>query len=333
METKKKRKKYSWLGFSYFIFVLMYEAASVALSLILSDYKDSLRENSWAVYALGLLPIWAIGFPICILFLTRIQSEKPEVHDIRPKYMAQFYFITVCFMFATNIMGTIVISILQSITGLTIENSTIDLINKQELLPSILFAVIVGPICEELAFRKFIIDKVGQYNKRYAIYLSAIMFGLFHTNLHQFFYATAIGIVFGYIYTISGKIRYSIILHMLVNLFSGIVPMAIMKHIDLSVLDSISSGNLNDPATLDKAMEIYSNPAFILLLVYFLVEIAFAILGLVFFILNVKRMKVNDSQSPLPIKGAGKVVFVNVGVILFTILIIGLTILEIIALQ
>ena len=80
-------------------------------------------------------------------------------------------------------------------------------------------------------------------------------------------------------------------------------------------------------------MGVYSNPAFILLLVYFLVEIAFAILGLVFFILNVKRMKVNDSQSPLPVKGAGKVVFLNVGVILFTILIIGLTIVEIIALQ
>ena len=79
--------------------------------------------------------------------------------------------------------------------------------------------------------------------------------------------------------------------------------------------------------------EIYTNPAFILFLAFLFVEFVFVIIGLVFFILNAKRMKVNDSQSPLPVKGAGKVVFINVGVILFTVLIIALTILEIIALQ
>ena len=236
-------------------------------------------------------------------------------------------------MSVTNIMGAIFISILQNITGLTIENSTIDLINKQKVLPSIIFAVIVGPICEELGFRKFIIDKVGQYNKRYAIYLSAVMFGLFHTNLHQFFYTTAIGLIFGYVYTISGKVRYSTILHMSVNFFCGIVPMMIMKHIDMDALESLSEANANDPEIVEKAMEIYTNPAFILFLAFLFVEFVFVIIGLVFFILNAKRMKVNDSQSPLPVKGAGKVVFINVGVILFTVLIIALTILEIIALQ
>ena len=95
------------------------------------------------------------------------------------------------------------------------------------ILPSFIFAVLIGPVLEELAFRKVLLDRLSCYSKKYTIILSGVMFGLFHTNLFQFFYACLIGIVFAYIYTITGKIRYTIILHMSVNFLHGIVPMMI----------------------------------------------------------------------------------------------------------
>ena len=57
---------------------------------------------------------------------------------------------------------------------------------------------------------------------------SALLFGAIHTNFSQFFYALFVGIVFGWVYTYSGKLRYSMILHALFNAF-GVVTSEIVR--------------------------------------------------------------------------------------------------------
>jgi CAAX amino terminal protease family. len=333
MDFKEIRKKYSWVGFCFFIFGLATELSSIAMKLCLGEHLKSLRENSWAVYGLGLAPIWIVGFPICVLLASRAPSVKPEEHEIKLKYMIQFYIIIYFLMMSANILGTILISITESSLGITIENSTIELIQKQKLLPSFIFTVILGPICEEMAYRKVLIDKLGQYNKRYAILLSGIMFGLFHTNLHQFFYATMIGFVFAYIYSISGRIRYSIILHMTFNFINGFIPMMLIKHMDIEAIEELSGQSTSDPEVMEKLMEFVSNPAFALFLLYMFVLFVVWIAGLILFIMNVKRMRVNDTNSPLPIGTGRSVAFINVGMILFTVLMVVITIIEIVSLN
>ncbi|MEE3399376.1 MAG: CPBP family intramembrane glutamic endopeptidase, partial [Eubacterium sp.] len=189
------------------------------------------------------------------------------------------------------------------------------------------------PILEELAYRKLLIDKLGQYNKRYAIILSGVMFGLFHTNLHQFFYATIIGFLFAYIYTISGRVRYTMILHMTFNFIHGILPMAIVKNLDLDSLSAISESDVMNPEVQKQVFELYTNPAFLGLLGYGLLIIGLWIAGLVLWIINHKKIKVDDSNSPLPIKEGKYIPFINVGMILFAVLTIAITVLEIILLN
>ena len=48
------------------------------------------------------------------------------------------------------------------------------------------------------------------------------MFGLFHLNLFQFFYAFGLGLMFGYVYMRTSQLRYSIVMHMIIN-FNGSV--------------------------------------------------------------------------------------------------------------
>ena len=333
MDFKEIRKKYSWVGFCFFIFGVAMELSSLAMRLCLGERLNSIRENSWAVYALGLAPIWVVGFPICVLLATRVPSVKPEEHEIKLKYMIQFYIIIYFLMMSANILGTILISATENSLGITIENSTIELIQKQKLLPSFIFTVILGPILEELAYRKVLIDKLGQYNKRYAILLSGIMFGLFHTNLHQFFYATMIGFVFAYIYSISGRIRYSIILHMTFNFINGFIPMMLIKHMDIEAIEELSGQSTSDPEVMEKLMEFVSNPAFALFILYMFILFVIWIAGLILFIMNVKRMRVNDTDSPLPIGTGRSVAFINVGMILFTVLMVVITIIEIVSLN
>ena len=85
----------------------------------------------------------------------------------------------------------------------------------------VLVVGILAPIVEEIIFRKLLIDNMSKYGIVASVTISAFLFGLFHGNLAQFFYAWALGIIFGFVYVYTGKIIYTILLHMSGNLVSS----------------------------------------------------------------------------------------------------------------
>jgi hypothetical protein len=102
----------------------------------------------------------------------------------------------------------------------------------------------LAPIFEELIFRKFLIDRTYKYGERNAIILSGLMFGLFHTNLGQFFYAFIIGAIFAWVYIRTGNILYSMSMHLLINLLGGTVPILLLSHVDISSISEMSTQEL-----------------------------------------------------------------------------------------
>lgn len=83
-----------------------------------------------------------------------------------------------------------------------------------------LFAiVIVGPVCEELVFRSGIMVQLMKkgMNPAVAILTSALVFGLVHVNPSQVFGAFLIGILFGWLFYVSGNILVSIVVHIANN--------------------------------------------------------------------------------------------------------------------
>ena len=117
------------------------------------------------------------------------------------------------------------------------------------------------------------------------------------------------------------------------NFIHGILPMAIVKNLDLDSLSAISEGDVMNPEVQKQVFELYTNPAFLGLLGYGLLIIGLWIAGLVLWIINHKKIKVDDSNSPLPIKEGKYIPFINVGMILFAVLTIAITVLEIILLN
>ena len=69
-----------------------------------------------------------------------------------------------------------------------------------------------------------------------AIFGSAFLFGLFHGNFGQFFYAFAVGAVFAYVALRTGGIRYTVALHFLVNLLGMTVAQAVEDSLVLSAI-------------------------------------------------------------------------------------------------
>lgn len=95
-----------------------------------------------------------------------------------------------------------------------------------DFTPSMLiYACVVGPIMEELMFRGFLLKRARLFGDRTAVVYTAVMFGLMHGNISQFLYATAIGLIFGYVAVKTNSIRYTIPLHMVVNSFSTMVAL------------------------------------------------------------------------------------------------------------
>ncbi len=82
----------------------------------------------------------------------------------------------------------------------------------------VLYAIILGPVSEELTFRGVTMTSFKRALPFWAAnLLQALLFGIFHLNLIQGIYAFFLGLVLGYICEKSGSIWYTIVLHIAFN--------------------------------------------------------------------------------------------------------------------
>lgn len=80
-----------------------------------------------------------------------------------------------------------------------------------------LYSAILAPVMEEILFRGLVFRGLRPYGKRFAIFGSALLFGLFHGNLLQTPYAFLVGLILGWI-TAEYSALWAIALHVFNNL-------------------------------------------------------------------------------------------------------------------
>lgn len=254
-------------------------------------------------------PLYLIAVPIGLLLLRKVPAKPLEKHELKPSRYIVTAIICIFMMYAGNILGTIITALLQLLPGVSAGNPILSYATDNALLPKVLFMVILAPVIEEYIFRKQLIDRMHIYGEKLAVVTSALMFGLFHGNLSQLFYAFALGLVFGYVYLKTGKLRYSIGLHMLINLIGSVIgPLFLEK---IAVLDTMETLDL---ATLEPIM-----PWLIGFGAYVLVLIGLAVSGLVLLCINKRRVSFALAGMELPKKSRFKTVYMNVGMILLAV--------------
>ena len=77
--------------------------------------------------------------------------------------------------------------------------------------------VVIAPIFEEFMFRGLILHELKPYGNGLSIFVSGILFGIFHGNFQQCFYTAAFGIALGYIANVTRSIFPTTIIHMITN--------------------------------------------------------------------------------------------------------------------
>ena len=90
----------------------------------------------------------------------------------------------------------------------------------------VLSIVLIGPIAEEFLFRGAIMNYLLRekgYNRKTAIFLSALIFGIIHFNPAQIVYAFLLGMVLGRIYFQTGSLLLCCIVHIVLNGFSTLL--------------------------------------------------------------------------------------------------------------
>lgn len=104
-----------------------------------------------------------------------------------------------------NQFGMSAMGVLESVSG---DSNTVSMF---------LYSALLAPITEEIFFRGYILRSLRPFGKRFAIFGSAFLFGLFHGNLLQTPYAFLVGLVLGYV-TVEYSIGWAVVLHMFNNL-------------------------------------------------------------------------------------------------------------------
>lgn len=279
-------------------------------------------ENIYIQWLLGVGPMYLIGFPVFYLIIRNMKTFIPKKTKLDYKEFIALFAIGEAFMFVGNTIGTTLNSFISSLLGHEVQNSTADLIEKSPLWLIFIIVVVIGPIIEELLFRKLLIDRLGRFGARFAIILSAIGFGLFHGNFYQFFYTTLLGLVLGYIYVNTRNVKYTVIMHMLVNFLGSFVSLLLISRLDEfeKIAEALEAGileNIDMTAFVQNLMVIAS---------YSIVQYTIWFSGLAVLVtyflhrkFNVKRLcEVNLSGFRLT-----EASLLNVGSILFILLSLG----------
>lgn len=80
----------------------------------------------------------------------------------------------------------------------------------------IVYGAVFAPVAEELLFRGAVLRSFQPFGKRFAIFFSALLFGLFHGNLIQIPFAFLVGLILGYV-AVEYSLACSIALHFINN--------------------------------------------------------------------------------------------------------------------
>lgn len=316
MKESDAKKTYSRFGLTYSIGQLFYTFLVLILTFILRSinpgFVSSMETNILLTYAVLVLLVYpAMYLAIRNLKKTGIPRKKMGIG-----------MLLACFPMAyalggvANLAGSIVNGFLGRATGNGAVNPVLDLMTGISPAVMVLVSVVLAPVCEELTFRKFLVDRTVGFGESTAVLMSGLIFGLYHGNLSQFVYAFVLGIFFAYIYVRTGKIIYTILMHMFINGFSTMLFQLLSRGLDVGKITGyINSGDME--AYLNYCMEHAGAIAAAGLVG--LMAISFLLFGIILVLINAKKVVFFPVPGELERNKIFKSVILNPGMLVFII--------------
>lgn len=228
-QTRETRKLFSRIGLSLFVMVSIVQVIQTIVYKLVEATAPNLLGEPWMPWAMIAVGFYITAFPVYCILMKKIPSvDKGEPKHMHVSKIVVMFFICMATMYLFNYLSLAINYIIELLKGGTVINPIGEAIASSNMIYTFLFAGVIAPIIEEIVFRGILIDKIRCYGDKTAIWVSALAFGLFHLNLSQFFYATALGILLAYIAIRTNQIKYTIILHMCINIMGSVVAPAMI---------------------------------------------------------------------------------------------------------
>ena len=266
---------------------------ALALAIISPRLYIQLAENAVFNILLSSGVMYLVAFPVFFLIVRKMRVRLPRKMKLQPGELITALFIAEALTIVGSYVSMSLTALIENIIGQPIPDNTSELISDAPVWLLILIVVIIGPIVEELIFRKLIIDRLSVHGELYAVIISSVAFGIFHQNVYQLFYATLLGALFGYLYLKSGNIGLPILLHMLINLLGSVVALFVQSKADV-LTDILESGDYAEKMPYDLTLKLYD--AFCAVASYEALIYGMATAGFVMLIIGFRR-KNTDYQG------------------------------------
>ncbi|KAB5842312.1 CPBP family intramembrane metalloprotease [Bifidobacterium adolescentis] len=311
---KQTRRDFSRIGASLCLMVVIwYALATVLEGALYAAVGGKGDAPNWVTYVGSGVPLYLIAMPIAVMLMGKSTVIETRKFDMKPGLFFKLLLMCLPMMWVGSMVGSM-LSLALSDGEAT--DRVADLAMQTNIW-NVVFLVIVGPVFEEWLFRKQLIDHTRKYGEKTAILLSGLAFGLFHMNLFQFFYAFLLGLMFGYVYTRTSKLRYSTAMHMIINFNGGVLAPWVLTRVDLDQLEKVSEAAENGNAAAMEQWASQNVEGLAIMLVYFVLYGAVILAGFVLLIRNFKKFEFYTAPEELPRGTRAKTVCGNVGMIMF----------------
>lgn len=233
-DLRQEKKYCSRLGWALILTVgcsLVWQVFLMAVAL-----AGRLNSGVALYYLLTLVGYYIIALPLAFRVCRIMPAPPMTQRSLTPRLIGRWFVIGIALMWIGSLVGTALNDLVYRIAGLQPVDMVTETFDMLPLSVVLLGACILGPVCEELLFRGLLAGRLARYGQKPAALVSALLFGLYHANVSQFFYAFALGLLLAYAYFYTGSLKAPILLHMLFNFYGSAVVLLLPESGILPVL-------------------------------------------------------------------------------------------------
>ena len=226
LRLRGHRERFSRLGWALVAQMAAMLAVQTALLLAAQALAPALAGSGVFLWLVSVLSAYGAGVPAAWLVLRGTEEAPPQSGaPLGPGRFFRSYLAGLGLMYLVNLATLALMGLVGLLRGQTVENP-VDNMADYPLALNLLLGCVIAPVCEEYLFRGLLLNRLRPYGERFAVWASALCFGLFHGNFSQFFYACAIGVLFAGVVLKTGRLRQAMLLHALINFVgTGLIPL------------------------------------------------------------------------------------------------------------
>lgn len=232
-ERKQIRRQYNRTALILIINILFFNIAAWLAVLLISGWygggfshealsrgQEIFRKNELVSTLMScLIPI--ASETVCIILGIKLLGVRFKPLASREGYtggtVMKLITLAIGLQTAAAILTTIIDAVLDmfGLEGATADLSATTSFSANAFM--YFYACLLGPVLEELLYRGVLLQSMRKYNERFAIFLSAAIFGLMHQNYQQFLLGFMVGIPLAIVTIKYNSIIPSIFAHIFVN--------------------------------------------------------------------------------------------------------------------